>query len=73
MFFDDHQPPHFHAFYGNDEAIINVNTLALVAGSMPPRALGLVMEWAALRQTELKNDWEKAKSKQPVDKIAPLS
>ena len=72
MFFDDHLPPHFHAEYGNLEAIVNINTLALVAGKLPPRALGLIMEWAALHQAELKADWEKAKSKQPVDKIDPL-
>jgi hypothetical protein len=72
MFFDDHQPPHFHAEYGDLEVIININTLALIAGKFPPRALGLIMEWAALHQAELKADWEKAKSKQSVDKISPL-
>ena len=73
MFFDDHLPPHFHAEYGDLELIININTLAIVQGKFPPRALGLVMEWAALHQAELKADWEKAKSKQSVDKISPLS
>ena len=73
MFFDDHLPPHFHAEYGDLELIVNINTLAIVQGKFPPRALGLVMEWAALHQTELKADWEKAKSKQSVDKISPLS
>ena len=73
MFFDDHLPPHFHAEYGELELIVNVNTLAIVQGKFPPRALGLVMEWAALHQAELKADWEKAKSKQSVDKISPLS
>ena len=73
MFFDDHLPPHFHAEYGDLELIVNINTLAIIQGKFPPRALGLVMEWAALHQSELKKDWEKAKSKQSVDKISPLA
>jgi hypothetical protein len=72
IFWDDHFPPHFHAEYGDLQAIFNIDTLALIAGKLPPRALGLVMEWAALHQAELKADWEKAKSKQSVDKIPPL-
>ena len=57
MFFDDHSPPHFHAQYGGDEVIVNINTLAVVAGKVPPRAMGLVMEWAMLHQAELQADW----------------
>jgi hypothetical protein len=72
MYFDDHLPPHFHAEYGEHEALININTLALVGGKLPPRVLGLVMEWAALHQEELKMEWEKAKQLQPLDKIDPL-
>jgi len=72
MYFDDHPPPHFHAKYGNDEAIININTLAIISGKLPPRALGLVMEWAALYQSELKEVWEKAVNLQPLHKIDPL-
>ena len=53
MFFDDHLPPHFHVEYGRFEALIEIDTLAVIAGKLPPRALGLVMEWAALHQKEL--------------------
>jgi hypothetical protein len=72
MYFDDHNPPHFHAIYGELEAIINIQTLGVISGSLTPRALGLVMEWASLHQTELLNDWEQAKNLQPLDKIDPL-
>jgi hypothetical protein len=72
MYFDDHNPPHFHAIYGEMEAIINIQTLGVISGSLTPRALGLVMEWASLHQTELLNDWEQAKNLQPLDKIDPL-
>jgi hypothetical protein len=73
MYYDDHNPPHFHAFYGDDEAWININTLAVFSGSLPARALGLVIEWASMRQDELRNDWELAKNQQKPEKIKPLN
>jgi len=72
MYFDDHNPPHFHAIYGELEVIINIQTLGVISGSLTPRALGLVMEWASLHQEELLNDWEQAKNLQPLHKIDPL-
>ncbi len=72
MYFDDHLPPHFHAIYGEFEAIVNINTLAVISGKLPPRALGLVMEWAYLHHDELEIQWEKARNLTPLDKIAPL-
>lgn len=72
MFFDDHQPPHFHAEYGEYEALINIHTLAIFSGKLPPRALGLVMEWALMHQDELAAEWERARSQQPLVKIDPL-
>ncbi len=72
MFFDDHNPPHFHALYGEYEVLIDINTFALFAGHFPPRALGLVIEWATLHQDELLNDWERAQGQEPLSKIEPL-
>ncbi|MBI3319569.1 MAG: DUF4160 domain-containing protein [Candidatus Omnitrophica bacterium] len=72
MFFDDHQPSHFHAFYGGHEALIAIKTLAIIAGYLPPRAMGLVIEWATLHRDELQADWSKAKALEPLDKIDPL-
>lgn len=46
MYYDDHNPPHFHAEYAGDEALITIDTLDVVAGELPSRALGLVYEWA---------------------------
>ena len=48
LHFDDHPPPHFHAEYGDDEALIAIGTLAVISGRLPGRALGLVVEWASL-------------------------
>jgi len=72
MFFDDHNPPHFHALYGEHEVLIDISTLAVFAGHIPPRALGLVIEWAILHQDELINDWHRAQGHEPLIKIEPL-
>lgn len=72
MFFDDHPPAHFHAYYGSQEALIEIETLSVFAGKLPPRALGLVMEWAAIHQDDLRVAWTSAKALEPVQSIAPL-
>ena len=46
IFYDDHNPPHFHAEYGEHEVLVNINTLAILGGSLPARALGMVAEWS---------------------------
>ncbi len=72
MYFDEHNPPHFHAEYGDDEALININTMAVIAGELPSRALGLVIEWTSMHQDDLKEEWEKARNMESLGKILPL-
>ena len=72
MYFDDHNPPHFHAYYSGHRAVINLRTLALISGRLPGRAVGLVAEWASLHSEELLQLWEKARDSQQLDRIAPL-
>lgn len=72
MYFNDHPPPHFHAIYGEHEAVIAIDSLAVLEGSLPTRALHLVCEWAQLHQGELMADWELCRSKLPPQAIAPL-
>ena len=72
MYFGDHDPPHFHAEYAEHRAVIHIETLAILGGRLPPRALGLVAEWAALHQEELRQAWQKAKKLEPPGKIDPL-
>jgi len=69
MFFSDHAPPHFHALYGDHEAVFNIQNLAVMGGSLPPRALGLVTEWASLHQETLLDLWEHAINLRPLKKI----
>ena len=73
IYFSDHSPPHFHAEYGSEEALLNVETLTVIAGNLPSRALSLVREWASLHRDELRVAWDRAKSLQPLGKIAPLA
>jgi hypothetical protein len=72
MYFGDHAPPHFHAEYAEAKVLINIETLAVFAGRLPPRALGLVTEWAALHQDELLGAWERASRLESAGKIDPL-
>ena len=72
MYWRDHSPPHFHAIYGGDEVEITIVDLSILAGRLPPRALGLVMEWASQHQDDLMRVWEQARNHEPLDKIEPL-
>jgi hypothetical protein len=72
MYWQDHSPPHFHALYGSDEALINIGTLEIYAGKLPRRALALVLEWAALHRKELMEAWRQCSSNQTPQPIAPL-
>lgn len=72
MYYNDHSPPHFHVRYGEQKAIVAVPSLSLLRGHLSPRVFGMVMEWAALHQTELLEDWGLALQQVPLKRIAPL-
>ncbi|MCX5825268.1 MAG: DUF4160 domain-containing protein [Deltaproteobacteria bacterium] len=72
MFFDDHNPPHFHAEYDGDVALIDIRNLSVFSGRLPPRVIGLVIEWASVHQKELFVDWDRARAQHELLKIAPL-
>ena len=54
----EHNPPHFHAIYGEYVGVIDLNTLEMLEGDLPKKALSLVQEWAAIHQDALRNMWE---------------
>ena len=72
MFYGEHNPPHFHARYSGESVAINIRTLQVLEGRIPPRALGLVVEWASQHQDELMQDWRLARNAQQPKKIEPL-
>ena len=54
----EHNPPHIHALYGEDVAAIDIQTGEVLEGYLPPKALAMVLEWAALHKTELLHMWD---------------
>jgi hypothetical protein len=72
MYYDDHGPPHFHAYYGEDMALIAVDTLEVLQGRLPRRAISLVLEWAQQHRSELRDDWHLAEAHERLKNIAPL-
>lgn len=71
MFFDDHNPPHFHISYQNYEASINIEN-GTVKGEMPRRALKLVFDWLDLHKDELIDNWKSIQETGEYNKIDPL-
>jgi len=73
MFWRDHPPPHFHAEYGEQQAVIAIGSGALLAGSLPRRASQLVRQWDALHRTELATNWHRARRPELAHPIDPLT
>lgn len=71
MFHREHNPPHFHAYYGHKMIIVEIET-GRVAGKFPRRALTHVLESWLQHREELLANWELATRKQPLKKIEPL-
>lgn len=58
MYFNEHNPPHFHIKYNEYRATMNINTLNIVDGYLPSKVRGLVQEWAEINQSELLKMWK---------------
>jgi len=72
LYFNEHNPPHFHAKYGDLTAEIDIRTLQILKGELPKRAKTLILEWADEHRVELMQDWELARQKQTLKDIEPL-
>jgi hypothetical protein len=72
MFFNDHEPPHFPARYGEFEATIDIDTLSVLEGELPRRALALIAEWGIIHRVELIENWRLCREKAHPGKIEPL-
>ena len=71
MNFADHNPPHFHAWYGDYKVTISIKD-GIVKGEMPGRALRLILEWLDLHREELMDNWMRAQKGGTLEKIEPL-
>jgi hypothetical protein len=72
MFWRDHAPPHFHALYAEYEALIDLRNFAVIRGSLPGRAMALVLEWADHHRDELVENWDLCRRMQTPKPIEPL-
>jgi len=72
MNYNDHDPPHFHARYQDQEVIVEIET-GLLRGKMSRRALRMVFEWSEKYYEELMRNWELARARKPLDPIPPLT
>ena len=71
MYFNDHNPPHFHAKYAGYEALYNFDGM-MFEGEVPKRANQLIRDWIELHKQELADNWERARSGEQLNYIAPL-
>ncbi len=69
---NDHPPRHLHARYAEHEATVSIRPVGILAGYLPPRAAGNVVEWALLHETELLRDWFLVQDGEKPNRIAPL-
>lgn len=72
MYYDDHSPPHFHAYYAGEAVAVEIDTLRVMFGRLPRRALAMVLEWAADRREALRKAWALAEGHRPLEPISPL-
>ena len=72
MYYDDHNPPHFHAEYAGNMALVDIQGGYVIAGALPNRQLKYVLAWAEMHRDELMQNWVLAGSAQPLKKIVPL-
>jgi hypothetical protein len=72
MYYREHGVPHFHATYAGATIVVSIDTGDVLAGSVAPRALRLVQEWAVLHREELRGNWTRAREDAPLERIDPL-
>ena len=72
MYWREHGPPHFHAIYAEHEAVIDIREVRVARGSLPRRALALVIEWAVEHRDELLENWDLCSQLKSPTPIPPL-
>ena len=72
MYFNEHNPPHFHVLHNKYRAQINIETLEIIEGYLPTKILRLVTKWATIHKKELKKNWFRIIENGTCSKINPL-
>ena len=72
MFYNDHAPPHFHAIYGEYELVVGISPITIIVGKAPNRVRSMILEWTALHQQELLDNWNRCRQAKAPLSIEPL-
>lgn len=72
MFYNDHAPPHFHAVYRGNELFVGISPITIMKGNAPGRVRSMVLEWAAIHQQELLDNWDRMRQGDAPEPIPPL-
>ena len=64
----EHNPPHIHIIYGEYIGVIDIQSLEMLEGDLPPKGYAMAAEWTKLHQKELQSMWET----QEFKKLPPL-
>jgi len=72
MYADEHNPPHFHALYGEYKASLLIGTWQYDEGDLPNRIYNLVVKWASQHENELNQNWGLLREGKPPFKIGGL-
>ncbi len=72
MYYREHGVAHFHATYAGETVVVSIETGEVLAGTVAPRALRMVQEWAGLHRGELRVNWDRAREEGPLERIDPL-
>ena len=69
MYWRDHPPPHFHAYYQGGEGLFSIESGELIAGQLPPAARRILKDWALSHRAELLTNWERCRNRMPVNAV----
>lgn len=72
MYFQDHNPPHFHAIYAGHEALVRIDSGEIIRGQLPKTAGSLVEQWRRLHVEDLMANWERAQEPAALTSVEPL-
>ena len=73
MHYSEHNPPHFHARYGDFSAVVSILDSSILSGFLPNKQLKIVLAWAQINQDELMQNWELMKNRKEPNTIKPIS
>ena len=72
MFFNDHDPPHFHVRYQGFRARVLISSGEVIDGRVPPAVARILKEWTDLRRDALQRNWDAARADGQLERIGGL-